>query len=59
VERVELRVREGNDAGLHLYRKCGFAEEDRFRKRIKLADGSHVDDIGMTWFPRQTSESGL
>jgi RimJ/RimL family protein N-acetyltransferase len=50
VERIELRVRAGNDAAIHLYKKCGFAEESRFRNRIKLPDGSLIDDIGMTWF---------
>jgi ribosomal protein S18 acetylase RimI-like enzyme len=50
VERVELRVRATNAAAIHLYKKCGFAEEARFRKRIKLPDGSLIDDIGMTWF---------
>jgi putative acetyltransferase len=50
VERVELRVRSGNAAAIHLYKKCGFAEENRFRRRIKLPDGSLIDDIGMTWF---------
>lgn len=50
VERVELRVRAGNDAAIHLYKKCGFAEESRFRQRIRLPDGSLIDDIGMTWF---------
>ena len=57
VERVELRVREGNDAAMHLYKKCGFFEESRFRRRVKLADGTRLDDIGMTWFPRSTSGS--
>jgi RimJ/RimL family protein N-acetyltransferase len=50
VERVELRVRETNLRAIHLYKKCGFAEESRFRRRVKLADGSLIDDIGMTWF---------
>jgi len=50
VERIELRVRAGNEAAIHLYKKCGFSEESRFRKRIKLADGNCLDDIGMTWF---------
>ncbi len=52
VERVELRVRASNEAAIHLYKKCGFSEESRFRKRVKLADGICVDDIGMTWFPQ-------
>ena len=50
VERVELRVRETNAGAIHLYKKCGFVEEARFRRRIKLPDGSLIDDIGMTWF---------
>lgn len=54
VERVELRVREGNAAAIALYRKCGFAEECRFRRRIQLPDGRRIDDIGMTWFKDAT-----
>ena len=50
VERVELRVRETNAAAIHLYKKCGFREESRFRRRLQLADGRYLDDIGMTWF---------
>lgn len=50
VQRVELRVRASNAAAIHVYEKCGFVEESRFRGRIKLADGSCIDDIGMTWF---------
>lgn len=50
VERVELRVRESNVAAIRLYRKFGFMEESRFRRRLKLADGKYLDDIGMTWF---------
>jgi putative acetyltransferase len=50
VERVELRVRETNAAAIHLYKKCGFTEESRFRRRLKLPDGKYLDDIGMTWF---------
>lgn len=50
VERVELRVRETNAAAIHLYKKCGFAEESRFRHRLRLMDEKFLDDIGMTWF---------
>ncbi len=50
VERVELRVRATNTVAIHLYKKCGFAEESRFRNRIRFPDGSCIDDIGMTWF---------
>lgn len=54
VERVELRVRETNAAAIHLYKKCGFAEEARFRRRLKLADGKYLDDIGMTFFAAES-----
>lgn len=50
VERVELRVRATNAAAIRLYKKCGFTEESRFRRRLRLADGTYLDDIGMTWF---------
>lgn len=55
VLRVELRVRATNAAAIGLYTKCGFAEESRFRKRIRLADGSCIDDIGMAWFAEPSS----
>jgi putative acetyltransferase len=50
VERVELRVRETNVAAIRLYKKFGFTEESRFCRRLRLADGKYLDDIGMTWF---------
>ena len=55
VQRVELRVRETNTVALNLYKKCGFVEESRFKKRIKLPDGTLIDDIGMTWFASRTN----
>ena len=53
VERVELRVRETNVTAIHLYKKYGFAEESRFRRRLKQPDGKYLDDIGMTFFARE------
>jgi len=50
VEKIELRVRDGNAAALHLYRKFGFEEEGRLRRRIRLPDGTDVDDICMARF---------
>lgn len=50
VVRVELRVRETNAAAIHLYKKFGFSEETRFRRRLKMQDGKYLDDIGMTYF---------
>ena len=51
VEKVELTVRSTNSSARRLYEKFGFVEEGRFRKRIRLADGSYIDDIAMAWFP--------
>jgi RimJ/RimL family protein N-acetyltransferase len=52
VEKVELIVRSTNARAIHLYRSCGFVEEGRFVKRIKLEYGQYIDDISMAWFPR-------
>jgi RimJ/RimL family protein N-acetyltransferase len=50
VEKIELLVRATNERAIRLYRSCGFVEEGRFASRIKLGDGSYIDDIGMAWF---------
>jgi ribosomal protein S18 acetylase RimI-like enzyme len=52
VEKIELLVRATNSRAIHLYRSCGFVEEGRFVKRIKLEDGSYLEDIAMAWFHR-------
>lgn len=57
VERIELRVRDGNVAALRLYRKFGFIEEGRSRRRIRLADGACLDDICMAWLAEETEVS--
>jgi len=56
VRRVELRVRATNAAAIRLYERCGFTEESRFRGRLRLPDGTLLDDIGMTWFPPAADE---
>jgi len=53
VHKVELLVRASNTRALSLYRKFGFVEEGRFRDRVRLPDGSFVDDIAMAWFPNR------
>ena len=50
VERIELRVRTKNVAAVNLYKKCGFDEECISVRRIKLEDGSYLDDMSMIWF---------
>jgi RimJ/RimL family protein N-acetyltransferase len=54
VEKIELAVRATNARAIHLYRSCGFVEEGRFVKRIKLENGKYCDDIAMAWFPEIT-----
>ena len=53
LQKVELNVRSTNDRARRLYEKFGFAEEGRFRKRIRLGDGTYIDDIIMAWFPKE------
>jgi RimJ/RimL family protein N-acetyltransferase len=53
VHKLELRVRACNTRALQLYRRVGFVEEGRFRERVRLPDGTLVDDIAMAWFPNQ------
>jgi len=53
VQKVELMVRSTNDRARRLYEKFGFVEEGRFRNRIRLLDGSFIDDITMAWFPKE------
>jgi putative acetyltransferase len=50
VEKIELRVREGNAGAIRLYQRFGFVEEGRFEKRIKLSDGNYLADISMARF---------
>jgi len=46
VTRLELTVECGNEAALHLYRKCGF-ETEGLRKRSMLVNGGYVDEYYM------------
>jgi len=51
VGKIELLVRAVNAAAIALYRNCGFVEEGRFKDRIRLEDGTFIDDVAMAWFP--------
>jgi ribosomal protein S18 acetylase RimI-like enzyme len=51
LRKVELLVRDSNPGAIRLYQRLGFVEEGRFRDRIRLPDGTFVDDIAMAWFP--------
>lgn len=50
VEKIELLVRTTNKPAIALYEKIGFFEEGRFKKRLKLPDGSYIDDLAMALF---------
>lgn len=52
VEKIELRVRATNARARALYERFHFVEEGRFQKRIRLPDGSYIDDISMARFRR-------
>jgi RimJ/RimL family protein N-acetyltransferase len=51
LHKIELHVRATNESAIRLYQRLGFTEEGRHRDRVKLPDGSFVDDIAMAWFP--------
>ncbi|MBI3271050.1 MAG: GNAT family N-acetyltransferase [Planctomycetes bacterium] len=51
VGKVELLVRATNDVAIRLYRRCGFVEEGRLRRRLRLPNGEYLDDLTMAWFP--------
>jgi len=53
VGKIELLVRASNEAAIALYRKFGFVEEGRLIKRLKLEDGSYLDDVAMGWFQKR------
>lgn len=49
LEKIELLVRATNARAIHLYQSCGFVEEGRLRRVMKLSSGEYVDDIAMAW----------
>jgi putative acetyltransferase len=50
VEKIELNVRASNEAAQALYRKMGFVEMGRWKRRVKLAPEQYVDDVAMELF---------
>jgi ribosomal protein S18 acetylase RimI-like enzyme len=50
VEKIELHVRSSNTAAQALYRKLGFTETGRWRRRVKVAPGEYLDDVAMELF---------
>ena len=47
LEKIELNVRASNTRAISLYKKMGFQEEGRLKKRIKVHD-RYIDDIVMS-----------
>jgi RimJ/RimL family protein N-acetyltransferase len=47
LERLWLQLYHNNEAGLALYRKCGFTEEGRQRAFIKVAENLYADNVLM------------
>jgi RimJ/RimL family protein N-acetyltransferase len=54
VEKIELLVRATNERAIRLYRGCGFVEEGRIARCLRLENGTYIDDLLMAWFPRET-----
>jgi RimJ/RimL family protein N-acetyltransferase len=55
LHKIELNVRATNTTAVRLYSRLGFQEEGRLRHRIRLPNGTFIDDILMAWFPHATS----
>jgi putative acetyltransferase len=53
VEKIELLVRAPNTRAMKLYKKFGFVEEGRLRRRVRTSRGDYVDDVAMAWFPER------
>jgi RimJ/RimL family protein N-acetyltransferase len=53
VEKIELLVRATNERAIALYRSCGFVEEGRLKRCLRLEDGRYIDDLMMAWFSKK------
>jgi len=47
VEKIELHVRSSNTVAQELYKKFGFSEVGRWKRRLKVAAGQYLDDVAM------------
>ena len=50
IRKIELLTRANNERAIRLYTSLGFVEEGRLRARLKLEDGTYVDDVCMARF---------
>ncbi len=53
IRKIELLTRANNERAIRLYTSLGFVEEGRLRARLRLDDGSYVDDVCMARFRPQ------
>lgn len=49
--KIELGVRAVNTRAIRLYQKLGFRLEGRLKKRLRMPDGTFIDDLLMGWLP--------
>jgi RimJ/RimL family protein N-acetyltransferase len=49
--KIELGVRSVNTRAIRLYKKLGFKLEGRLKKRLRMPDGTFIDDLLMGWLP--------
>ena len=58
IERIELWVRASNERAISLYKKIGFQEEGRLKKRVKVGN-RYFDDIVMALYMLENQESQI
>jgi RimJ/RimL family protein N-acetyltransferase len=47
IEKIELNVRSSNKVAHELYKKVGFTETGRWKRRLKVEPGNYIDDVCM------------
>ena len=50
IRKIELLTRANNERAIRLYTSLGFVEEGRLRARLRIEDGSYLDDVCMARF---------
>ena len=50
IRKIELLTRANNERAIRLYKSLGFVEEGRLRARLRIEDGSYLDDVCMARF---------
>lgn len=52
IRKIELLTRVNNERAIRLYTNLGFIEEGRLRARLKIEDGTYLDDVCMARFKK-------